>query len=91
MFDRKYADVIKMENLLIAWQSFLCGKRRKKDVIIFQLKLADNLANLRRALADCTYEHGSYSAFNVSDPKPRNIHKATVRDRLLHHLVYQNL
>ena len=24
---------------------------------------------------------GGYVAFNISDPKPRNIHKATVRDR----------
>ena len=33
--------------------------------------------------------HGNYKAFNISDPKPRQIHKATVRDRLLHHLIYQ--
>ncbi len=27
----------------------------------------------------------------ISDPKPRDIHKATVRDRLLHHAVYRQL
>ena len=36
-----------------------------------------------------TYRHGSYHAFNISDPKPRKIHKAGVRDRLLHHAVYR--
>ena len=36
-----------------------------------------------------TYRHGSYHAFNISDPKPRKIHKASVRDRLLHHAVYR--
>jgi retron-type reverse transcriptase len=35
--------------------------------------------------------HGKYYAFNISDPKPRNIHKATVRDRLLHHAIYRVL
>ena len=35
--------------------------------------------------------HGPYSAFNISDPKPRNIHKATVRDRVLHHLIHKEL
>ena len=30
-------------------------------------------------------------SFNVCDPKPRNIHKATVRDRLLHHAIYRVL
>jgi len=37
------------------------------------------------------YEHSDYESFNISDPKPRNINKASVRDRLLHHLIHQNL
>lgn len=51
----------------------------------------DNIFSLHRALVGGTYRHGSYRAFNISDPKPRNIHKATVRDRLLHHAVYRVL
>lgn len=34
------------------------------------------------------YIHAGYKAFSINDPKPRNIHKATVRDRLLHHAIY---
>jgi retron-type reverse transcriptase len=49
----------------------------------------DNVLNLHNNLKNKTYKHGEYKAFNVSDPKPRNIHKATVRDRLLHHLLYK--
>ncbi|MEK7086836.1 MAG: reverse transcriptase/maturase family protein, partial [Patescibacteria group bacterium] len=37
------------------------------------------------------YKHGAYQSFNISDPKPRNIHKALVRDRFLHHAVYRQL
>jgi len=37
------------------------------------------------------YQHGGYKAFNISDPKPRNIHKASVRDRVLHHAIYRQL
>ncbi|EKD22863.1 MAG: hypothetical protein ACD_83C00225G0002, partial [uncultured bacterium] len=33
----------------------------------------------------------SYQSFNISDPKPRIIHKATVRDRLVHRAIYQKL
>ena len=47
--------------------------------------------DLHALLQTRTYTHGEYSAFNISDPKPRNIHKATVRDRLLHHLIYKEL
>ena len=38
-----------------------------------------------------SYDHGSYESFKINDPKPRDIHKATVRDRLLHHAVYRVL
>ena len=49
----------------------------------------DNIINLHNDLKQKTYKHSEYIAFNVSDPKPRNIHKAFVRDRLLHHAVYR--
>jgi retron-type reverse transcriptase len=91
MFDVKYFDIIKLENLLVTWERFLRGKRHKRDVIIFQTELATNLTALYYSLVNYTYIHGPYSAFNISDPKPRNIHKATVRDRLLHHLIYKEL
>ena len=51
----------------------------------------DNLLLLHQDLKTKTYRHGGYHAFNISDPKPRNIHKASVRDRLLHHAVYRVL
>ncbi|MEX2010566.1 MAG: reverse transcriptase/maturase family protein [Parcubacteria group bacterium] len=46
---------------------------------------------MHRDLMIKAYIHGPYSAFNISDPKPRNIHKASVRDRLLHHAIYRVL
>ena len=46
---------------------------------------------LHEELRTKTYRHGPYEAFAINDPKPRNIHKATVRDRLLHHAIYRKL
>lgn len=51
----------------------------------------DNILALHRDLCNGTYRHGSYQEFNINDPKPRIIHKAMVRDRLLHHAVYRVL
>ena len=51
----------------------------------------DNILSLHQDLANLTYKHGEYQAFNINDPKPRNIHKASVRDRLLHHAIYRIL
>jgi RNA-directed DNA polymerase len=80
-----------IENLLEAWREFANGKRGKLDVQEFQLGLMDNILSLRADILNGTYRHGGYEAFNISDPKPRNIHKASVRDRLLHHAIYRVL
>ncbi len=42
---------------------------------------------LHADLKNKIYHHGNYSAFYVHDPKLRHIHKASVRDRVLHHAV----
>ena len=80
-----------MENLLEAWREFLNGKRKRKDVQEFSLSLMDNIIQLYQELANHTYNHGSYQAFRINDPKPRQIHKSLVRDRLLHYAVYRQL
>ena len=80
-----------MDNLLEAWREFLKGKRRKRDIQEFSMRLIDNLISLHRDLSNHNYKHGSYQAFNICDPKPRNIHKANVRDRLVHHAIYRIL
>jgi RNA-directed DNA polymerase len=90
-FVNTYEDMISFESLLAAWQEFVCGKRSKKDVQDFALHLADNIVQLHSELASFSYVHGPYLAFNISDPKPRNIHKASVRDRVLHHAIYRKL
>ena len=83
--------IISVENLLLAWGEFLRGKKGRKDVQEWQMHLMDNILDLHHDLVAKTYSHGPYKAFNISDPKPRNIHKATVRDRLLHHALYRVL
>ncbi len=91
LFSHTYEDIISVENLLAAWREFLKGKRKKRDVRQFQYHLFDNIHALHRDLVGLTYCHGGYEHFKISDPKPRDIHKASVRDRLLHHAIYRKL
>src|SRR3990167_2954964 len=86
-----YEDITSVENLLAAWKEFVRGKRKKRDVQEFQYRLMDNILALHRDLAAGAYRHGGYEAFKISDPKPRDIHKASVQDRLLHHALYRQL
>jgi len=86
-----YDDIISVENLLVSWREFLRGKKKRKDVAEFSLYFLDNILILQQELADKTYRHGGYQAFKINDPKPRDIHKASVRDRLVHHAIHRIL
>ena len=57
----------------------------------FQADLMHNILSLHHDLVSQTYCHGGYKHFKIADPKPRDIHKASVRDRLLHHALYRQL
>ncbi len=87
MFD----SIISMQNLYTAWREFQNGKRYKDDVAFFARNLDVHIYNLHLDLVSKSYAHSKYVAFKVNDPKPRDIHKASVRDRLLHHAIYRKL
>jgi RNA-directed DNA polymerase len=90
-FIHTYKYIISLENLLLAWKDFLRGKKLRKDVLDFERSLMTNIIELHNELSQKAYKHSDYYAFNISDPKPRSIHKAKVRDRLLHHAIYREL
>ncbi len=83
--------VISLENLFGAWEKFKKGKQKKPDVQKFEFQLEQNIFSLYEDLKSKKYRHGPYHGFCISDPKLRHIHKATVRDRVLHHAVFKIL
>lgn len=86
-----FEHIISLDNLFAAWDCFKKDKRNKKDVLRFEWNLEENIFQLHRDLQSKKYRHGPYSSFNINDPKPRNIHKASVRDRILHHAIFSVL
>ena len=83
--------MIDLENVFLAWQEFRVGKTKREDVQFFERHLEDNVFQLAKELSTGAYRHGPYHTFHIHDPKPRIISKATVRDRLVHHLVFREL
>ncbi len=73
-FDHCYESIISLDNLLEAWKEFAAGKRARKDVQEFERNLMTKVISLHEDLAARRYKHSAYHAFNISDPKPRNIH-----------------
>lgn len=86
-----FEKIISLDNLLLAWQEFIKGKKQRKDVQCFSLRFMEKIIILHQELKTKTYKHSFYESFKISDPKPRDIHKASVKDRLLHHAIYRIL
>jgi len=91
IFNNIYRNIITPENIFQCWEEFLVGKKKKKDVLIFERNLEDNLFGLYHELKEKMYMPGDYSGFYVRDPKLRLIHKAAVADRVVHHIVCREL
>lgn len=79
--------LIEPENLFHAWEEFRSDKKKKEDVVLFERNLESEIFKLHRELISETYKHSGYTGFFISDPKKRHIHKAVVRDRVLHHAI----
>lgn len=59
-------------------------KTTKKELIIFEMNLENNLINLLNKLKRGTYEIGNYRTFYVTEPKLRKIQALPYVDRIVH-------
>ena len=82
---------ISVTSLYRAWRLFRRGKRASREIIEFEYDLERNLFELSRDIQAGTYVHGTYTSFMVYDNKRRVIAVATVRDRVVHRLLYEYL
>ena len=86
-----FDQIISLKNIFCAWREFQKDKRNRVDVREFEADAEKGIFKLHDELEKGIYKHGSYNAFRVRDPKLRLIHKASVRDRLLHHAIFRAL
>lgn len=80
-----------MQAVWRAWQAFRQGKRPSEELMRFQFQLEPHLFSLHHDLQQGTYYHGNYNYFVVHDPKRREIAVASIRDRVMHRLLYDYL
>ena len=90
-FYKLFHEVSSVANLLSAWNEFKRGKRKKKDIAYFELYLEENIFSLHNELVNKTYRHDPYEDFYICDPKRRHIHKASIRDRVMHQALFRVL
>lgn len=82
---------ISLSSLYKSWYKFKKGKRRTGDFEIFEYYLEKNIFNLYCELNSGKYRHGLYHNFIVNDNKKRIVSVASIRDRIVHRLLYDYL
>ncbi len=87
----RFEKMLTLGQLYQAWKDFSAGKEKKTDIMRFAINVEDELLSLLYDLQSGEYRHAAYERFVVHDPRRRVIHKASVRDRVVHRLVYNEL
>lgn len=81
-------------SLADVWRSFVAfrtGKKSSRAIVEFEYNLLDNIIKLATELQTGSYKHGPYAHMIVNDNKRRDIAVASVRDRVVHRLLYDYL
>lgn len=71
-----------------AFKAASAGKKDRLAVLSFEMRLEENLFQLRDDLRTENYGFGPYRSFFVHEPKLRLIESACFRDRVVHHAIY---
>lgn len=86
-FMTDYQKICDFENLYKAHKRARCCKRHKKDVILFEMNLAENLWNIKNFLENHTYKVAGYKKFMIFDPKEREIQAFSYYGRIVQHVL----
>lgn len=86
-----FARVTDFHNLHRAFIEAGHGKRHQPEVQRFEYHLEERLIGIQEELDQERYRWGGYQAFWICDPKPRLIHAAPFRDRVVHHAIHRVL
>ncbi len=79
-----FKDKIKFNKMYEAYVRAARGKRENKEVILFELNLAQNLTDILKDIYEKKYKVGKYRKFIVYEPKKREIWSLPFRDRVMH-------
>ncbi|WP_457921855.1 RNA-directed DNA polymerase [Burkholderia cenocepacia] len=77
--------------LVAAYRDCRRTKRNTASALAFEANLERNLALLHDELAAGTYRPGRSICFVITRPKPREVWAAEFRDRVVHHLLYNQI
>ncbi len=94
LYNSMLSDIQKQQllyDIFDAYEVMKLGKTNKQTMISFDINKEKEILCLYNDLVDWTYHTSSYTCFLIYDPVPREIFAPHIRDRIVHHFVYQQL
>ena len=85
-----YDEVFSFKNLYNAHIKARRSKRHKRDVILFEVDLGNNLWKLKKQLDSRKYVVKGYNHFMIYEPKMRKIEALSYSDRVVQHCIVDN-
>jgi len=85
------ADSNLFRQLVAAWIDCRCTKRNSASALAFETHLERNLCDLHDELTSGQYQPGRSICFVVTRPKAREVWAAQFRDRVVHHLLHNQI
>lgn len=79
-----YLEKLTFDHLLKAYLRVKKGKSLKKELIVYEMSLENNLNNLLYTLKEEKYHPAPYREFTIYEPKMRLIKSLPIKDRIVH-------
>lgn len=86
-----FRDMITLEDVYEAYLDCRKKKRSTREAIEFEINLEENLWQLYQDITDGSYYPSTSKCFVITKPKPREVFAANFRDRIIHHLIYNEI
>lgn len=83
-----FDEIISFDNLYNSFKSvFKTNNKRNKEAILFARNETYNILKLQKELKEGTYKIGEYNHFKVYEPKVRDIHSLSFRDKVVQNAI----
>ena len=79
-----FEEKLKFNKMLEAYKRAAKGKKENKEVILFEMDLANNTIQILKEIYENKYIVGEYRKFIIYEPKKRDIWSLPFKDRVMH-------
>ncbi len=86
-----YDNIVDIDKIFNEYYKIKSKTRNKKKISNYELYLGTNILNIYKELLLKKYKHDKYNIFIIRDPKYRIIMSENLKDKIVNHLISNNV